>query len=517
MLSRTRLTSKYGDFNRLMEARDEHGGYGDVTWNVGPHAGPQPYGPDHHVVFVDRNKLLAGHKPQRPEEVARHMQGIGQQMERGDVIHVPHVQFKGSAPAFDDKHLASIHAAAQRGAEKIPVVANKNDHMALMMHVGGAEKPGAALPKQDKNFKWRWNGRAWYTKPSFNQGKCPQGTGADAAKDQCIGGGAPPQAAPVRDKTPAALFGSQSLPPGRELENPFPGKMKVARKVQPRAAAPVAPAAPRPPRAPRPKPEPVASPPPAAPAGPLPEPVSKSDVVQHTAIRDGIGLDRRIFAGRDQVQASMKKSGALAAEALKQIAPHLKIGQMYGCGLSGCAYAGPEDPDGTPTVVKMDKGENEATMAKLLLKHKDLGRLSSVPRYIQSIDTGVVDKHTGMRVHAIHREDLRDFNYREENVKEFFGSFGMTLHDLSSSASSYNRNELLAKYAKIESKFHKLAARDPNIAKQFARVTADTKQLISRGIVPCDVHHENWGIREKTGEVVMRDVGCSHFSKDLAA
>lgn len=513
MLSRTRLTSKYGDFNRLMENRDEHGGFGNVTWNVGPHVGPHPYGKDHHVVFVDRNKLLAGFKHRAPDEVERHAQVIGQQMDRGDVIHVPHVKFQGSAPDIDAKHAASLHAAAQRGAEKVPVVVHRDHQLALAMHAGGVQKPGAPLADQNKAFKWRWNGRAWYTKPSFNQGKCPPGTGADAGKDQCIGGGDPPKAEKQRLETPASLYGSKSLPDGRRRENPFapaPQENKPKRKIvppppvaAPAAQAPAQPA--QPPKAPK------------APSGPIAPPIARNDIAPHTAANGGQGLDARIFGGRYEVQESMKRSGQQAAEALKTKAPHLKIGQLYGCGLSGCAYAGPEDPDGTPTVVKMDKGENEATMARLLLKHKDLGKLSSVPRYIEAIDTGVKDKFTGMKVYAIHREDLRDFSSAEKDLKRFFGGFGMDLHDrLSSRAASYTRQKLVDKYNQMEEEYRQKASRSPEVAKQFERVAADTRKLIERGIVPCDLHHENWGVRDKTGEVVMRDVGCSHFARDLA-
>lgn len=516
MLTRTQLAAKYGSFDQLMENRAEHGGYGNVTWNVGPHAGPQPYGPDHNVVFVDRNKLLSGFRPKAPEEVERESQAIGQQMDRGDVIHVPHVKFAGSAPVLDSKHAASIQAAGQRGADKIPVVVHKNDALALQLHVGGAQKPGAPMPGQDKSYKWRWNGRGWYTKPSFNMGKCPPGTGAAQGKDQCVGGGEPPKLNNARQMTPAGLYGSQSLPPGRAPEgDPFaPPKPKIQQRapIPARFGAPVAAARPRPAT---PAPEPESKSPP-GPSRPLPPPISKGEVAQHTAITDGRGLDARIFAGRSQVQASMQRSGQKAAAALKSLAPHLKIGKLYGCGLSGCAYAGPEEPDGTPTVVKMDKGENEATMAKLLLRHKDLGQLSSVPRYIEAVDTGVDDDYTGMRVHAIHREDLRDFSPKEGDLKRFFGSFGMELHSLSTRAPKMNRGALLRKYDEIVGEFNPMARRDPNIATQFARVSADTRKLLERGIAPCDAHEENWGMRDKTGEVVMRDVGCAHFSRDIA-
>jgi hypothetical protein len=249
----------------------------------------------------------------------------------------------------------------------------------------------------------------------------------------------------------------------------------------------------------------------------MPEPISRSDVADHTAIKSGRGLDVRIFGGRYAIQQSMKKAGKAAALTLRKKAPHLRVGRFYGCGLSGCVYAAPDDPDGVPMVIKMDKGENEATMANLMLKHPDLGRLSSVPRYAEVIPTGVKDEETGMNVYAIHREDLRDFAPEESNLKRFFGSFGMAVHDLSRQAPNRNRAELIRTYDKMVNRYGRQAARSRTVAQHFDRVAEDIRKLIKRGIVPCDVHEENWGIRPHTGEVVMRDVGCSHFSSDIAS
>lgn len=512
-LSRSRFTFRYGSLSDLVEAADpEHGGYGHVTWNVGPHAGAKPYGHGYNVGFVPHGAVKGAMAAHDPAELQRHAAEIGKKMDQGHVIHVPHLQFDGRNPKMDVKHAAAVHAAQERGAEHVPVVYHQDNMLDVMQHAGGVEKPGPAQKGQDPRFKWRWNGHGWYTKPSFNKGACPPGSAA-AAGDKCVAGGeAPPeQKKKPEEMTPADLYGSQSLPPGHAPAGDRFAKPKRRLRPRPvgRADRRVGGGRSRPAR-----PEPD--------VGPIPEPIDRDDVAGHTAARGGQGLDARIFAGRDAIQASMLKSGAQAAEVLRNKhginidpRPAKEGGDFYGCGLSGCAYRAPDDPDGLPMVIKMDKGENEATMAKLMLKHPDLGKLSSVPRYVNVFDTGVRDKKTGMKVYAIHREDLRDFTPEERNLKRFFGSFGMQLHYLSGSAPSMTRKKLLQKYDQMVEDFRQQASRSRSVSQQFDRVADDVRKLIARGVVPCDVHHENWGMRDHTGEVVMRDVGCSHFARDL--
>lgn len=524
MLSRNNLTSNYGDFDRLMENRDEHGGFGNVTWNIGPHAKEQPYGEGYRVNFVDRNKLLAGVKPRSPEEVEQHINTIGQQMDRGDVIHLPYIKFNGSRPDIDEKHLAAIHAAGRRGAEKIPVVVNNDDHIALSMHAGGLQKVAAAGPNLDKNIKWRWNGRAWYSKPSFNQGRCPQGSKADLGNDACLGGGGAP---PARDvpKVPSGLFGPDSLPSSR-------------RKIKPRPAPSASAAEPAPASTPGRAAHSDRSLPPSignildrSPLRGVTEPVGQglARTVMHNRMDDALG-NGAIEPGPYDSDGVKQMKAALrqAMESARQQDPSVNPGRFYGAGAAGAVFAGPE-VDGKKTVYKFDNGPYEARMADAVMRAGLVGKVSSLPHYIKTIATDARGP-SNLPIHVIHREDLNDAEkelpYREVNVLKYRGGLGGFVSDLSNRTKDdeelrryridprdrlKNRREVLDAFdSGIDLHRRRASAAGGQVAEQFDRIAKDIRTLIEHGMIPCDLHEGNWGIRPSTGEIVMRDVGCAH-------
>jgi hypothetical protein len=53
-----------------------------------------------------------------------------------------------------------------------------------------------------------------------------------------------------------------------------------------------------------------------------------------------------------------------------------------------------------------------------------------------------------------------------------------------------------------------LRSRGP-LAGQWHRIESDLRKMIEHGILPCDLHSQNWGIRKSNGEITMRDAGCT--------
>ena len=47
------------------------------------------------------------------------------------------------------------------------------------------------------------------------------------------------------------------------------------------------------------------------------------------------------------------------------------------------------------------------------------------------------------------------------------------------------------------------------LAKQWPKMVEEMRTLLEHGIIPCDLHESNWGVRKSNGEIAMRDVGCA--------
>ena len=554
-----------------MEAGEIHGGYGNVTWNIGPHAGHEPYGPHHKIAFVDRNALLAGAQHQHnTSEMERHANNIGQQMDRGDVINVPHVKFVGGRPVIGPEHHGALHAAGQRGAEKVPVVVHRDHNMSLMLHAGGAEVPGAPRPGQDKRFKWRWNGKGWYTKPSFNQGQCPAGSSADSAADRCVGGGPPPGSAVGPEQKsappPAEFWGSESRPAGMAPPAGAPARVPAWGGDAP--ADGDAPAGQDAPDSSSPDlPEPIhldRSPTPGAPVKLPPGYGIAFDVLDNrmdvalgardpnTGVKRSVTLEPELS---DTHQNRLTKEMIIAArdEMLEKFPPGSPTpftpGEFLGAGAGGAVFKGPKDPDGLDTVYKFDAGPYEARLADAVIKAGLVGSngLAILPRYISTHDTSQKFSPAGLPLHVIHREDLDDakatLSGAEIDGLEGLGSFmaelqrkanpvkapsGVNPDDIGieppmflgfgggspakwrqKAGRGWGREKLIKAYDRHISRIGRGIKRGTGqLAQQWDRIQGDLRQLLAHGIVPCDLHADNWGIRRHTGEIAMRDAGC---------
>jgi len=148
-----------------MENRPGHGGYGDVTWNVGPHSSPIQEG---RVVWADVGRLLTMiPKKKLAESIDRFVNSASQSMVRGDVVEVPKIVFEGMAAVIDPAHHGAMVAASRRGATRVPIVYQEGSPGVLGL--GGVEPISPGRPDQSPDQKWRWNGRSWYTNDSFGK------------------------------------------------------------------------------------------------------------------------------------------------------------------------------------------------------------------------------------------------------------------------------------------------------------------------------------------------------------
>jgi hypothetical protein len=65
----------------------------------------------------------------------------------------------------DPEHHSALFAAGRLGATMVPIVYQESSPG--VYGLGGVEPVTPSRPDQNPSCKWRWNGRSWYTKPSF--------------------------------------------------------------------------------------------------------------------------------------------------------------------------------------------------------------------------------------------------------------------------------------------------------------------------------------------------------------
>jgi len=208
----------------------------------------------------------------------------------------------------------------------------------------------------------------------------------------------------------------------------------------------------------------------------------------------------------------LRISSKLAIKVLRKLRPDLKITSFRNtpCGTFGCVYQGPEG-----TIIKIEHGQNEAILAKLLLQYPEL-RVSTLPQYFSVTPTGVLQDFTDLEMFAIHREDLRDIGPEglAEKERDWLVNFGTAFDSLSRFAYMQSVEELLEMYEDTAT-WAIEEAKKIGFLEKAQQLISDLRQLLSRGLVLCDIGPlRNWGIREATGQIVIRDTGCLVFSRE---
>jgi len=184
----------------------------------------------------------------------------------------------------------------------------------------------------------------------------------------------------------------------------------------------------------------------------------------------------------------------------------MELGARLGAGRSGAAFEHAGRPG---TVVKFDRGDREARLARYASSSKQLKKNSILPTYHKVVNTGVKDEKTGEHIHALHREDLSDLKTKRHAAWHSYGlSVSGTAERLANSGETHH--DFHALKDELDGHHRKLREHVPEKEKQsFDRFHKGVQKLVRHGIVPCDMHADNLGTR-KNGDVVLRDAGCHH-------
>jgi hypothetical protein len=219
-----------------------------------------------------------------------------------------------------------------------------------------------------------------------------------------------------------------------------------------------------------------------------------------------------------RVKEQKRKLAAARDEMMARDPNKYQIGKFIGAGAAGAVFEGPDDPDGMPTVFKFDNGPYEARMADMVMNAGFSGKngLSILPRYISTAQTSQNMTAAKLPLFAIHREDLDDVHDTlDKDSIEFLGDFGNAIGDLSRSANQMRhrfatREEVLDNFDDEARDYHQRAMMaGGQLAKQWPKMVEEMRTLLEHGIIPCDLHESNWGVRKSNGEIAMRDVGCA--------
>jgi len=221
--------------------------------------------------------------------------------------------------------------------------------------------------------------------------------------------------------------------------------------------------------------------------------------------------------------SDIQRIGERAAQELN--ARSHETGVRVGANISRGAYGSVHKTDRPDRIVKFDTGRTEARLAQHMLDNPVLfDEIRSLPRYHSVHQTRLSFRN--QPVWAIHREDIHDLPSRHHHDWDAFGVHVESArwraeekHDTDAAkhkddptfdhAANFHghlKREMADALDRVHENFFAGKAHE----EQFHRVRKDVEKLVNEGLVPCDMHGGNWGIRPKTGEVVMRDVGCFH-------
>jgi hypothetical protein len=245
---------------------------------------------------------------------------------------------------------------------------------------------------------------------------------------------------------------------------------------------------------------------------------------------------------------SIKRDDILKGPRAEMEKKGYQIGEYINAGAAGAVFEGPDEPDGMPTVFKFDNGPYEAKLADAIINTGLSGRngLSILPRFINTEQTSGKMPGSRLPLFLIHREDIASLTNKEDKLpsieRSFLHDFGrdvintisedteisldkesnasnnqsekesdwLNVPDLPPIGGSLTREKALKRFDRGARKFHQRALEvGGKVAEQWPRMVKEIRTLIEHGIIPCDMHGGNWGIRLNNGDIVMRDVGCN--------
>jgi len=213
-------------------------------------------------------------------------------------------------------------------------------------------------------------------------------------------------------------------------------------------------------------------------------------------------------------------AAAVRATKARMAAGGKDVGEYIGRGNHSVVHHGPQLSDGTQTIYKFEKGDDEARLAKHYLDNPELGRIRSLPRYLSVSNYGTSHEPAGKPIHVIHSEHLDDLSghplrVHANRVATAAGRIGRKIQDAAEGEDYELKGKTREELAEIVGQAVDAAGAaarqeisDDGTYAPINQFVNDIKSMATMGIFPCDVSGENLGTRRATGEIVMRDAGC---------
>jgi hypothetical protein len=192
-----------------------------------------------------------------------------------------------------------------------------------------------------------------------------------------------------------------------------------------------------------------------------------------------------------------------------------KYGERLGIGGTAMVFRGGLHPD---HVTKLELGNSEARLAEYVMGNEALRNNGALPNFhgVTRTEHAPRDRRMepGQTVHAIHREDLKDVEFNDEEawrkyVSAAGNSIGTQQFNFHTTAGRDNIGSLLDQItSEHRPNMH------PEDLEQFDQFSENIKSMAQNGILPSDMsvtdndrHLVNLGVRPSTNEVVVRDIG----------
>jgi len=209
--------------------------------------------------------------------------------------------------------------------------------------------------------------------------------------------------------------------------------------------------------------------------------------------------------GKDLIRPMLQRSKDAAVSALRERG--INVGKRLGAGGFGEVFS----TDKPGNVVKLDMSGTEHRVAKFIQSNPALSGLPTLPKIHDVVDTGVIDPRNGIRIHAIHREDVH--NIQSYSLTDGLTKYGDGLNEVARlvKEGGMGREDALQELDRVYNNGRESFFDHDDHRERFDQVHKDIRKLVANGVVPCDLRGDNWGERHNydgSTNVVMRDIGC---------